>query len=25
VERGRVKGMPVAGANDLDAALWGPG
>jgi len=25
VERGRVKGMPVAGGNDLDAALWGPG
>jgi len=25
VERGRVKGMPVAGANELDAALWGPG
>ncbi|WP_429000504.1 MGMT family protein [Stenotrophomonas rhizophila] len=25
IERGRVKGMPVTGANDLDAALWGPG
>jgi len=25
IERGRVKGMPVAGADDLDAALWGPG
>ena len=25
IERGRVKGMPAAGADDLDAALWGPG
>jgi len=25
VERGRVRGMPTAGADDLDAALWGPG
>jgi len=25
IERGRVKGMPVTAANDLDAALWGPG
>ncbi|NWF33064.1 methylated-DNA--protein-cysteine methyltransferase [Stenotrophomonas sp. SAM-B] len=25
IERGRVRSMTVAGADDLDAALWGPG